>query len=415
MKKTIIIGLLFLFFLLVANNVVVAGPLDLIFEPMRHIDIEEFYDDYHEMIDLIIYFIIFTGTSQAVFRKRFPGNPGKAMSVAIGIALSISLVIAEHYTGFSLKALGTIAATILILLLAAMIYYTLRIFGAGSVGAGTTALIITYLSIRTTTPQTYNWLQAQQIAPWTDLALIIALIIGFLKLLQTITTHKDTPILKLKERFTNQPQNPEPLPKSKQNAQELEGEKWFIKKKLKRNTKKGQKDEQKTTTKLQDIIKLLKTPRLSPKNRRQISKDLQEISEQESDLQKRLNQLKQTDQKLQDFDIQQFQNLKPQFDQFDKQGKRKLWQLVQAEREKIGTEQKIQKLQEKITQQDQLFKRYLNQAITLLNQNRKQQAAQWIRQAIRLEQESDSLWNSLKRLEDALLRITKKQLREIKR
>jgi hypothetical protein len=201
MKRTIVVGIIVLLFLFFATRTAVGSPLDLIFEPMRHIDLEDFYNNYHEMIDLVIYFAVFTGTSQAVFKKRFPGNPGKAISVALGFSLSISMVIAEHYTGFNLKALGTIAATILILILAAMIYYLLKNFGTGSTTAATTTIIITYISIRTTTPQTYNWLQAQQIAPWTDLILIIALIIGFIKILTTIT-HRDIPIQKHKTSKT---------------------------------------------------------------------------------------------------------------------------------------------------------------------------------------------------------------------
>lgn len=96
MNKTIVVGIIvLLFFLFFATRTVVGSPLDLIFEPMRHIDLEYLYNDYHEMIDLVIYFAIFTGTSQAVFKKRFPGNPGKTISIALGFALSISLVIAE--------------------------------------------------------------------------------------------------------------------------------------------------------------------------------------------------------------------------------------------------------------------------------------------------------------------------------
>jgi hypothetical protein len=414
MKRTIVVGIIVLLFLFFATRTAVGSPLDLIFEPMRHIDLEDFYNNYHEMIDLVIYFAVFTGTSQAVFKKRFPGNPGKAISVALGFSLSISMVIAEHYTGFNLKALGTIAATILILILAAMIYYLLKNFGTGSTTAATTTIIITYISIRTTTPQTYNWLQAQQIAPWTDLILIIALIIGFIKILTTIT-HRDIPIQKIKQGFLNKNPNPKPLPISEKEAQNLKDEKWVIKKKLRKNTKKGQKDEQKATKTLSDILGLLNTPNLSPESRKRIAQDIREISERESDLQKRLNQIRSMDQRLQNFDIQEFQNLKKQFDQLDSEGRKKLWELIQEEREKIGTEQKIQELQQKINQWDQQFRGHLNQAINQLNQNKNLQAAQWITQAIRTEREADPLWRDLKGLENALLSITKKELKELKR
>ena len=414
MKKTIVLGIIVLLFLLFTTRTVLGSPLDLIFEPVRHINMEDFYDNYHEMIDLVIYFAIFTGTSQAVFKKRFPGNPGKAISIALGLALSFSLVMAEHYTGFNLKALGTIAATILILILAAMIYYLLKTFGTGRTTAATSAIIITYISIRTTTPQTYNWLQAQQIAPWTDLALIIALIIGFIKILTTIT-HRDIPIQRIKQGFLNKNPNPKPQPISQKEAQNIKDEKWVIKKKLRKNTRRGQKDEQKATKTLSDLLGLLNTPKLSPESRKQVAKDMQRISERESDLQKRLNQIRSMDQKLENFDVQEFQSLKNQFNQFDDEGRKKLWDLIQEEKEKIGTEQKIQELQQRINQWDQQFRGNLNQAINQINQNKNHEAAQWITQAIRTEREADPLWRDLKGLENALLSITKKELRELKR
>jgi len=413
MKNATLITLIFFLFLIFSVPGVIASPLDMIFEPMRHIDIEDFYDNYHEMIDLVIFFVIFTGVSQAVFRKRFPGNPGKAMSVAIGLALSFSLVIAEHYTGFSLKSLGTIAGTILILLLAAMIFYLLKMFGVGSVTAGATAIIITYLSIRTTTPQTYNWMQANQIAPWIDLLLIITLIVGFLKLIQTITSPKSIPLRKAEPQLQNKNQNREPLPLLKKDAEELKNEKWAIKKNLRKNTKKGQKDEKNVTRKLYHILNLLRTSKLTSEARKQFQEDLRGISVRESDLQKRLNSIKQIDQELKNFDFEGFDTLKRQCDQLDEEGRKRLRQLIQQERVKIGAEQKIQELQEKINQQDQLFRRNLNQAINLLNQGKNPEATQSIKEAISLDQQADYLWDKLKRLENVLLNITKKELREL--
>jgi len=413
MKNATLITVIFFFFLIFSIPGVIGSSLDMIFEPMRHIDIEDFYDNYHEMIDLVIFFVIFTGVSQAVFRKRFPGNPGKAMSVAIGLALSFSLVIAEHYTGFSLKSLGTIAGTILILLLAAMIYYTLRMFGVGSVAAGATAIIITYLSLRTTTPQTYNWMQANQIAPWIDLLLIITLIIGFLKLTQTVASPKNIPLRKAEPQLQNKNPNREPVPLFKKDAQELKNEKWAIKNNLRKNTKKGQKDEKNVTKKLYHILGLLRTQKLTPETRKQIQQDLRRISTRENDLQKRLNRIQEIDQKLKHFDLEEFDTLKRQCDQLDEEGRKRLRQLIQQEREKIGAEERVQELQEKISQQDQIFRRNINQTISLLNQGKNPEATQSIKEAISLDQQTDYLWDKLKRLEKALLNITKKELREL--
>jgi len=99
--------------------------------------------------DFMLAFAFFTSVAYAVLGKRFEKQkPAIAMSVAIGFALSTGLVWWERANGLSIKDLGPIAVGFAILLLAFVMYQSIRQVGGSWAGAGITigaAIIITRL------------------------------------------------------------------------------------------------------------------------------------------------------------------------------------------------------------------------------------------------------------------------------
>ena len=89
--------------------------------------------------DFILAFAFFTSVVYTVLGKRFEKQrPAIAMSAAIGFALSTGLVWWERANGFSIKDLGPIAVGFAILLLAFVMYQSIRQVGGSWAGAGIT-------------------------------------------------------------------------------------------------------------------------------------------------------------------------------------------------------------------------------------------------------------------------------------
>jgi len=99
--------------------------------------LEELLESY--LPDFILAFAFFTSVIYAALGKRFEKQrPAIAMSVAVGIALSLSLVWWEQANDFSIKDLGPIAVGFAILLLAFVMYQCIRHVGGSWAGAGIT-------------------------------------------------------------------------------------------------------------------------------------------------------------------------------------------------------------------------------------------------------------------------------------
>ncbi|MEN6425873.1 MAG: hypothetical protein ABFE13_10955 [Phycisphaerales bacterium] len=87
--------------------------------------------------DFVLAFAFFTSVAYAVLGKKFDlQRPAVAMSAAIGLALSMGLIWWEQKTGFSVKNLGPIAVGFAIILLALVMYQSIRGVGGSWAGAG---------------------------------------------------------------------------------------------------------------------------------------------------------------------------------------------------------------------------------------------------------------------------------------
>ncbi|MFC1761156.1 hypothetical protein ACFL6U_03650 [Planctomycetota bacterium] len=99
--------------------------------------LEELLDSY--LPDFILAFAFFTSVVYAVLGKQFDKQrPAIAMSTAIGLALSFGLVWWEQANNLSIKNLGPIAIGFAILLLAFIMYQSIKGVGGSWAGAGIT-------------------------------------------------------------------------------------------------------------------------------------------------------------------------------------------------------------------------------------------------------------------------------------
>ncbi len=87
--------------------------------------------------DFVLAFAFFTSLIYAVLSRRFDQQrPAVAMSVTLGLALSAGLVWWERANGYSIKDLGPIAIGFALIVLAFVMYQSIRHIGGSWAGAG---------------------------------------------------------------------------------------------------------------------------------------------------------------------------------------------------------------------------------------------------------------------------------------
>ena len=78
--------------------------------------------NYSALVDLALYFFVFAATARAALARVFPGREGKVLAVSVGLMLAASLVLTQEKLGFSLERLGPAAAFVLCMIVLAVAY-----------------------------------------------------------------------------------------------------------------------------------------------------------------------------------------------------------------------------------------------------------------------------------------------------
>jgi len=157
-----------------------AIDLDLAFRPFEYLDFSEIYEWFSSVIDFVIFALIFVGLAQATLGRRFPGRAGRAVCIGVGFMLALGLVAVEQQLGFSLRSIGPVAATLLILLLGIMIYRMLHYAGLSRASSAAAAYIAIFLTMLGIAPEFFRWVSDE--VPWLATALIILAILAFVAL-----------------------------------------------------------------------------------------------------------------------------------------------------------------------------------------------------------------------------------------
>lgn len=140
--------------------------------------------------DFILAFTFFTALVYAVLGKRFEQQrPAIAMSAAMGFALSVGLVWWERSNGFSIRDLGPIAIGFSIIILAFVMYQSIRQVGGSWAGAG----IALGASILIAEILGMNLVVSNQIIQTT---IVVALIMGVMAFLHHQHVHPSSPRLR---------------------------------------------------------------------------------------------------------------------------------------------------------------------------------------------------------------------------
>jgi hypothetical protein len=388
-----------------------SNPLDTLFGPLRDLDIVGFYESSnHFWVDFFIYLCLFIAVSRLTLGRRFEGREGRVLSVVVGLVLALSLSLMEVKMDFSIRSFGPIAAGILIFLMGLVIFYLVRSVGAGNSAAGSIALLTTYFLIRATAPNFFLWLEENSWAAWVHLALLVAVVISFWKMVGSFRSRSNVGSLGRSLERSHDP-NLDLGP----NVSMERNERSLIKSRLERITKKGIREGREIIEDLYEISNIIEEYGDTDHSRHLIAEKLNHISPRENLILKQLAYLKDLSQRIERFDLKSFNELKSRWDKVPEKDRNIVKEEILLEKNKILSEEKLRELEKELVKYDQDFRYDLNMAVANLRSNQPGQAREWISKAIKAEEEAMNIFKEMKSMEDKLLRLTKVEFRTLKK
>ena len=386
------------------------NSLDTLFHPLQALDISSFYNVYHYWIDFFIFLCLFISIARLTLGQKFGGREGKALSVVVGLALALSLSLMEYKTGFSVKSFGQIAAGILILMVGMVLFYLIKAIGAGNTGAGSFAFVITYFLIRATLPEFFLSLEGNPWFAWLDLGLMVAVLISIWKIISSLWSGRD---MKSFGRVLERSRDPENTNLQK-NINDEKQEMSLIKRGLRGITREGMKEGGNILDRLREMVRIIEENGSTDKARHLIAEKLNQISPKENQILRQLGYLKDLSQKIEDFDLRSFKDLRARWDRVPDKERDIIKEELLIEKNKIISEEKLRRLESVLSRYDNDFRYSISSAVGCLKANQSVQARDWLLKAISCEEGARNVFKEMKELEGRLLKLTKREFKTFK-
>jgi len=387
------------------------NAFDTAFHPLQHLDISAFYNLYHYWVDFFIFVCLFLSITKFTIGRRFQGREGNALSVVIGLTLALSLSLLEYKTGLSIKSFGSMAAGISLLVFGMVLFYLIKALGAGNVGAGSFAFIITYFLLRATLPDWFRTLEGNYWFAWVDLGFLVAVVISIGKIIGSFLSGRDVkPLGQVIEGSR--------IPDSLNLSRNMNSEKQelsLVKQGLKRITKEGIKESGDIIGWLREMIRIIEQYGSTDRARYLIAEKLKQITQKENQILKRLFYLRDLGQKIEALDSWTFKEIRARWDKVPAKERDIVREEMKVEKNKIMSEEKLQQLETRITKYDNDFRNSLSSAVDCLKYNQPAQATEWLLKAIKCEEEAMITFKEMNELENLLLNLTKKEFRAVRR
>lgn len=383
------------------------NPLDTLLAPFKDLDIASSYQSHHLAIDFCIYLTLFLGLSQFVFAKRFPGKAGKSISIGIALAMSTGMTVFSAMSGFSLSRFGPVAAGILIVLVGLLFYSLIKQLGGNSVNAGLAGFILTYFVMRAVSPELYQWMQSSPYASWIDAALLLSIPVLLVLLVLRVKPQFKLPSLdKIK--------NPVAEADKQQSETDLKNQEKADVEAI-TEERKAAKSEKIIAKDLDALISLLTQRELTSETVQQIKGIVQDLQQQESQLDRTLNQIRIINDKLDKWEITSLQKLNHTFQQLSPPEQEAFKRAILQERQAILKHKSVEELQQRAAQLRTNYRQFLSRAINELSHTNKRSAIYFLRQARQQEQLSKADRTKAEELLKQLLRLTDKAAKRVRR
>ena len=373
-------------------------PFAGILDPFAWWDISGTYDKYAGFFDLVIYSAIFIAIANVVFTSRFAGRPGKVMATSIGLALGISLTIAESQFGWSLRQAGPIAVLIALLLVGFLILHVLVRIHVSWKLAVPLSYVIVYLFIRAMSPALFAAIA--QRAPFINLisAVIFLICVWQIGVALWPKRSSDGTPGGHDAGFIAGLDRPN------------EEREIRIEKKIKRHLAPEARRE---TVRLEHNLQALTNElRKERPDYKAVSQALSGIAHKADEVNRVIDRVRTLDRRIRNHDFHQLQDLGGYYQELSDADKAALREQISLERRKIVQEHAIVQLAEACERRHGQLRSTLDQAARACFAGDRASAIQEIDAAVVIEQEQAQDLKRLQHMEKRLLSLTKIKLKK---
>jgi len=349
-------------------------------ESLRHLNISRLYDDFSQVIDLVIFFMLFYGLAHVTLGKKFEGRGGNLISIAVGSALAISTLLLERTMGFSLKSFGGVAIFVILGIVSVLLYMTLRSLEVSRQMSFCVTYLAVFFGFNAVSPEMFVWFIER--FPTIHLILLFvffaAVILSAIKLIRLFSGGRSLPGIKT-DMVDGQGMIDAP------GRRELKEERNAAKE-LRHETIEELHEAKEIIHILQTIIKALEQDGITAKNKPAIQRGVEGILKAEHEIE---SQLKHQNEQLLSLQSATDLEIKSAVEEFRK-------------RESIA----IKHLKD--------FRYQLQEGVSALQNNNTAQAITHFDSARAYERKLRSMLKALKQQENRILKIVKKDERKAK-
>jgi hypothetical protein len=333
--------------------------------------------------DFVLAFTFFTSISFAVLGKQFEHKRSAvAMSASIGLALSTGLVWWEQANDLSIKNLGPIAIGFAVILLAFVMYQSIKRIGGSWAGAGITigaSILVTKL-IGFNIPIDTEVIQS---------VTVTALIIGIFAFLMHTTPHSKS--------FPSKTFTP---PKAKVDMTRL-----FRDRHLSKDLSKKMKKVRKESTSLKE----------HPEDAGNIAVQIKRMLPAQGYLTERMAQLRAKAHQIRNGHVARLEETKGVFAKLPTSAKKKAAaDLAARYNQLIGIDTRLERLDASVAENEQRVKELTQQAQAYTARHENKKLTETLKQAEKLQKHNTRLFKIIEETERKLIAIAKKIASEVK-
>jgi transposase len=331
------------------------------------------------------------------------------MATALGIVFAVALSATEQKLGFSLKSFGPIAAGIIILMTALVIYSLMRQVGAGHVSCSATALIVTYFSMRAVLPGFFLWAKQNEWANYLHSLLILAVLVALWRVIQAMfTPHEVSALKQAVQRVSHDPGG------FIDGARRQDAVEWrAVRRGMDRLAVKGKRECRKVIAVLEDARQIIQEHGSEQRVAESLCKALNDLKAREHVLSNDLARIQALDQRLLRLDLSQYRDLQQRYQRLNKEQQAGLRTLFAEERQKIAAEEKIGNFLARAETYAVDFERCIDSACSCLQAGRAADAADSVGRAIEQEHEAEKIIADIREHGKVLLQILGRQIAEL--
>jgi hypothetical protein len=353
---------------------------------------------YSGFIDFIIYALLFVSLAHLTIGKRFQGRGGKAITAAVGMMLTISLVVVEQRMGFNIASFGPLAAGIVVLMVAMTLFLGFRHLGAGHAASGSLALIAIYFSMRAITPQIFDWLAARM--PFIHAVLAVALIIAIWRSAAALWPSRGKAVPETAARGLDMVRQ---VAKEVFPTNEMKKERGLIRARLEPFTRQERKEHSAVVSDLKDMQAIVKKHQDSPRAVALITKKLRDIRPKQHDLEARLASLQALTKQFLQLDESVVARIKGKdFSKLSRKEQKLVRKIWQEEKVKISAERSLQVLEAEAKKLLAALDQALNMAVASLQAGNPAECQKWLDKAVTTEALAGRTLKKMERLEKQL-------------